>query len=152
MCDSVHRRACLSACWDTTPTPRAEPPREQTPQEQTRADTPQSRSPQDQPPHQEQTPLLGTRHLAPDQPPPRTRHSLVQRMLGDTVNARAVCILLECNLVVKVNVSSDFQQRIRNFHRSKLLFTEIGVKRRFLTPCSSNEYCFFPFSIGQDHQ
>ena len=33
-------------------------------------------------------------------PPPQTRHPPAQSMLGDTVNARAVCILLECNLVI----------------------------------------------------
>ena len=32
-------------------------------------------------------------------PPPRSRHPPAQCMLGDTVNKRAVCILLECNLV-----------------------------------------------------
>ena len=32
--------------------------------------------------------------------PPRSRHPPVQSMLGDTVNARAVRILLECNLVL----------------------------------------------------
>ena len=30
--------------------------------------------------------------------PPGTRHPPAQCMLGDTVNKRAVCILLECNL------------------------------------------------------
>ena len=56
-------------------------------------------------------------HPAPpgsDMPPPQSRHPLeqippweqtpppVQSMLGDTVNARAVRILLECNLVVYI--------------------------------------------------
>ena len=31
--------------------------------------------------------------------PPQSRHPPAQCMLGDTVNKRAVCILLECNLV-----------------------------------------------------
>ena len=45
----------------------------------------------DNPPLQEQTPLgPGT---------PGSRHPPVQCMLRDTVNKRAVCILLECNLV-----------------------------------------------------
>ena len=59
------------------------------------------------------TPPTGTRYtpLAPGKhtPPPWTRYtpppeqtSLPQSMLGDTVNARAVCILLECNLVASI--------------------------------------------------
>ena len=82
--DSVHRGVCLSACWDTDPpeqTPsrrRHTPPQEQTP--------PGPGTPWGQTPPQEQTP-----------PGPGTpvEHS----MLGDTVNERAVRILLECNLV-----------------------------------------------------
>ena len=35
----------------------------------------------------------------PEQTPTGSRHSLAQNMLGDTVNAWAVRILLECNLV-----------------------------------------------------
>ena len=36
--------------------------------------------------------------------PPETRHAPpAQCMLGDTVNKRAVCILLECNLVMNFN-------------------------------------------------
>ena len=46
-----------------------------------RADTPQSR------------------HHPPDQAPLRTDNPPAQCMLGDTVHKRAVCILLECNLV-----------------------------------------------------
>ena len=72
VCDSVHRGGvCLSACWDT-----------HTPWEQTAlpqgADTPQ-----------EQTP--------PWSKPPRA--DTPPSMLGDTINARAVRILLEYNLV-----------------------------------------------------
>ena len=69
---------CLSACWDTT----------------SPAGTPW-----------EQTPPPRTRHpLGADTPPgpgnpPATRHSPAQCMLSYTVNERAVCILLECNLV-----------------------------------------------------
>ena len=44
-------------------------------------------------PPQEQTPP-GTRHPPGPDPP-------AQSMLGDMVKARAVCILLECNLVSK---------------------------------------------------
>ena len=36
-------------------------------------------------------------------PPPGADTSPVQCMLGDTVNKRAVCILLECNLADKIN-------------------------------------------------
>ena len=75
---------CLSACWDTTTTPplkQTPPRRAYTPHG---ADIPPGADPPDQaPPSWEQT------------PPP-------QSMLGDTVNARAVRILLECNLVYKV--------------------------------------------------
>ena len=51
-------------------------------------------TPPDQAPPPEQTP--------PDQAPPREQTPLAQSMLGDTVNARAVRILLECNLVDKI--------------------------------------------------
>ena len=64
---------CLSACWDTTP--QADPPPSRHPLEQ----TPQCRHPPEQTPPGADTPR--------------------QSMLGDTVNARAVRILLECNLV-----------------------------------------------------
>ena len=67
----------LSACWDATPLEQT-PPQEQTPP--AGADTPQADTPQEQ-----TTP-------GADTPPP-------QSMLGDTVNAQAVRILLECNLV-----------------------------------------------------
>ena len=87
-------------------TPPEQTPREQTPpQEQTppRANTspwsrhPKSRHLQNRHPH--------NRHpLGADIPPPRSRHHTYplpspQSMLGDTVNAQAVRILLECNLV-----------------------------------------------------
>ena len=79
---------CLSACWETHPLEET-PPRADTPQEQTfpRADT-----------LPEQTPSLGAD--PPEQTPPGSRHPPAQTMLGDTVNVRAVHILLECNLVV----------------------------------------------------
>ena len=93
--NSVHRgRGCLSACWDTTPL-GADPPGTRHP--------PRSRHPPTRHPP--------TRHPpGPDTPPweqappgsrsPRTRHpSPQQSMLRDTVNERAVCILLNCNLV-----------------------------------------------------
>ena len=40
-----------------------------------------------------------TRYTLRNQVHPRTRYPPAQSMLGDTVNARAVRILLECNLV-----------------------------------------------------
>ena len=69
---------CLSACWDITPPPRdhahhpgpCTPPRDHAPSSWDQAHPPQDHA-----------------------PPPA--HS----MLGDTVNARAVRILLQCNLV-----------------------------------------------------
>ena len=63
------------------------------PQEQT---LPRTRHPPEQTPSQEQTP---PRSRSPGQTPPGIRPPLAQSMLGDTVNAWAVRILLECNLV-----------------------------------------------------
>ena len=109
--------ACLSACWipplgtrhppgadtpwDQVPPQYQAPPWEQTPP---RADTPS-----------EQTPPAGpgnpqTRHPPGAGPPepvtqPRSRHTPIQCMLGDMANKRAVCILLECNLVKKLNLA-----------------------------------------------
>ena len=76
---------CLSACWDTTtPTPQTRHP-------------PGTRHPQDHTHPQKQAPSPPTRHPHPqDQEPPSPP---AQNMLGDTVNERAVRILLECNLV-----------------------------------------------------
>ena len=71
-CDSGHRGA-------GTPPPQSRLPRDQ-------ASAPWSR-------------LHGTRH-PPEQTPPMTRHPPTECMLGDTCNEQAVCILLECNLVV----------------------------------------------------
>ena len=95
---------CLSAYWDATPAgsrhpPEQTPPWEQTPpQEQTppgSRHSPRSRHPPGADTPQEQTtlPRADTPHRA-DTPLPRE-----QSMLRDTVNARAVRILLECNLV-----------------------------------------------------
>ena len=79
---------------DTPPRSR-HPPWEQTPT----ADTPWEQTPQEQiPPGSKYTPP-GSRH-PPQQTPPGSRHlPPEQSMLEDTVNARAVRILLECNLV-----------------------------------------------------
>ena len=52
----------------------------------------------------EQTPTRSRHPSRADTPSPQSRHPLprVQSMLGDTANARAVRILLECNLVIHV--------------------------------------------------
>ena len=106
---------CLSACWDTplgpgtpldqeppwtrhplgTDIPQSRHPRDQTPP---RPGTPQSRCPPEQtpPPTGPDTPQ--TRY-PPSKHPPEQTPPPEQCMLGDTVNKRAVCILLECNLV-----------------------------------------------------
>ena len=68
---SVCQELCSSVCWDTTPQDQALQPDQAPP-------TPQG--PGTTPPDQAHTPLA-------------------QRMLGDTVNERVVCILLECNLI-----------------------------------------------------
>ena len=134
MRDSVHRGdVCLSACWDTTPLelnspeqicPRADnPPSRHLPG----ADTPQSRHPLEQTPQPPgQTPPRAdpsqSRHpLRADPPsrPPQSRHPPGadtpqeqtppgRAMLGDTVNARTVRILLECNLVSRMISSLPF--------------------------------------------
>ena len=52
-------------------------------------------------------------HQAP--PPPGDRHPPpVQCMLGDTVNKRAVCILLECNLVSSVSIQEIVKNAPQN--------------------------------------
>ena len=100
---------CLSACWDTTPPSRPPQTRHHHPRPDTPpgADTPlgadppgeQTPPPADTPPDQAH-PTHPPWHRAcseiryPAHPPPPA-----QSMLGDTVNARAVRILLECNLV-----------------------------------------------------
>ena len=78
-----------------TPQDQAAPPGPGTPWEQ----TPRGQTPLDQAPPWDQTPPWTrpsqTRH------PPGTRPLPLrnQCILGDTVNKRAVCIVLECNLV-----------------------------------------------------
>ena len=56
---------------------------------------PPPRQPPPTPPPREQTPPGPGNPLGASTP-------LVQCMLGDTVNKRAVCILLECNLVLQI--------------------------------------------------
>ena len=79
VCHSVHRRVCLGARWDTHPHSGSRYP-------------PGSRHPP-----WEQT--------APREETPWEQTPLAQCMLGDTVNKRVVCILLECNLVFPFIIS-----------------------------------------------
>ena len=74
----------------------------------------------------------GIPHPPPDQAPPRpgtlldqvpprvdtpqTRHPPAQCMLGDTVNKRVVCILLECNLVFYI-FSQKYKRSMHEFQR-----------------------------------
>ena len=95
--DSIHRgRGCLPQCMLGYHTPSQTPPAADTPREQTHSRHPlRSRhTPREQTQPLEQTP--------PRADPPRgqTPPPLAQSIHGDTVNARAVRILLECNLVV----------------------------------------------------
>ena len=76
---------CLSACWDTTPPPGADPPWSR---------PPQSRHPPGADTPLEQTPPHRSRH-----PPPEQTPQLGSR-LQHTVYERPVCILLECILVI----------------------------------------------------
>ena len=90
MCQELSTgKVCLSACWDTTPREQA-PPR-------TRPTPPGTRHPPGA-----GTPRPRSRH-PPNQasPTPWDQATPQQSMLGDTVNERAVRILLECNLVSK---------------------------------------------------
>ena len=78
--------------------PIVDTPLEQTPTGSKHPPPPQKQTLRSRHPPQEQTPP-GSRH------PPQSRHAPlpVQSMLWDTVNARAVRILLECNLVFHSN-------------------------------------------------
>ena len=92
------------------------PPQEQTPP--LRADTPHSRHPPGQTP-QEQTPPQQTPPGA--DPPGQTPPPPAKIMLGDTVNARAVRILLECKLV-----NCNFRD---NFVRLDIYMTDLDYVR-----------------------
>ena len=72
--------------WEQTPPGADIPPR---------ADTPLSRHAP-----QADTPLSRHAPLGGDTPPAPSRHAPQASMLGDTVNAQAVRILLECILVL----------------------------------------------------
>ena len=125
MCDSVHGGVCLSACWDT-PLGADTPSQEQTPPDQ--ADPPWSRHPRQTPPK-------------PDTP--QARHSpRAQSMLGDTVSARAVRILLECNLVsgmlrLRSHLSSmsPFFVGAPLFFFMDTLMDRMGVQTHFACKC-----------------
>ena len=126
---------CLSQCMLGYTHPREQtPPAADTPWQQTppRAGIPQSSHPPWSRHHPEQTPpradtTPGSRHpqtrhpreqTPPKQTPPQSRHPPEadmphpppQSMLGDTVNARAVRILLECNLVLSLNLVKTFNE------------------------------------------
>ena len=120
VCDSVNRGGgvCLSACWDTTPSPLEQThPREQTP-------PPQSRYPPKQTP-----------------PPPRSRHR-------HTVNERPVRILLECILVGIVICKQLFLitifdvWRLQNFIRVKHLWVMKFHKNNAFSAIASNGIIF----------
>ena len=172
VCDSVNRRGCLPQCmlgytpsWSRHPpgadTPEHTPPRSRHPLEQTPpgADTPWSRPPRPDTPRSKHplgadTPLLeqtappgadtpGSRHPSPgaDTPPPRSRHPR-QSMLGYMVNARAVRILLGCNLVYIYchlqKSSHKFRCKVK-FHMHSIskglsLFITKNISIKFITP------------------
>ena len=105
ICDSFNRGVSVSVHAGIPPPRSRHPPGIDPPG----ADTPQEQTPRgEQTPPWEQTPPSsrhspGTDTHPREQTPPRSRHHPppphTQSMLGDTVNARAVRILLECNLV-----------------------------------------------------
>ena len=99
---------CLSACWDTPPPgadttpPQSRQPREQTPPWEQTSPPPGADTPQGQTPPPEQTPPgadTSPRSTPPRSTPPPQADTPPQSMLEDTVNVRAVRILLECSLV-----------------------------------------------------
>ena len=95
VCDSVHRGVSASVHAGIPHPPSRHPPEQTPPREQT---PPVSRHPLPRadthtPEQTHTTPSPHSRNL-PGQTPPQK-----QSMVGDTVNARAVRILLECNLV-----------------------------------------------------
>ena len=105
VCDSVHSGGSASVHTGMPHPLGADTPWSRDPPEQTPpgADTPWSRHPPEQTPPWEQT-SLGVDPQGVDTPPqsrhtPQSRPPREQSMLRDTVNARAVRILLECNLV-----------------------------------------------------
>ena len=140
--NSVHRGVSASVHAGIPPgsrnLPEQQPPGQDQapPQEQTPpmgADTPEQTSPQTRHPP-EQTPSQ-SRHpktrYPPQSRPHRTKHPPppAQRMLGDTVNAQAVRILLECNLVnhpiIIRNTNTYHKTKIEIPQKGQLLHNEI---------------------------
>ena len=89
--------------------------------------TPQTRHPTDQEPPWGQAPPQ-TRHHT-DQAPPQADPP-AQSMLGDTVNARAVRILLECNLVLRLFL--QYFDLYQTFIELKKQMQMYDMKRDFL--------------------
>ena len=91
VCQEFCPRGGLPQCMlGYHPPPRPDPPGTRHPPPG--PGTPLDQTPPTRHPPRTRHPPLGTR-------PPQTRHPPMQCMLGDTVNERVVCILLECNLV-----------------------------------------------------
>ena len=92
VCHSVHRggSASVHAGIPHPPRSRHPPPGADPPSPGSRHPPPPTLTPP------EQTPPRGRHHT------PGSRHPPAHSMLGDTVNAWAVCILLECKLIAKV--------------------------------------------------
>ena len=109
---------CLSACWDSTP-PRTRHPGSRHPPEQTHH-PPDPRS----------------RHTPQEQIPP------AQSMLGDTVNARAIRILMECKLVRMENsfilTRILFEIRIYQIIHNMILGNSVNVHPTL--KCVTNQY------------
>ena len=114
VCDSVHwggGSASVNAGIPPTPQKQTPPPRSRH-----RSRHPPSRIP----------PGAGT--------PPGSRHPLPQSMLGDMVITRAVCILLECNLVVvKVHVTNHLYYPLKPHARAD--------KIPFIGPANFPKFC-----------
>ena len=126
----------------TQPPPGADLPGADTPQSRhpLGVDTPQSRHPPGTDTPQELTPPWSrhppSRHHAGSRHPPR-RHPpgvdtpLAQSMLGDTVNARAVRILLECNFVPQWSYKSLLDMGVESVFFSPInLLGPIHTKRK----------------------
>ena len=112
VCDSVHRGVCLSACWDSTHTPRAgNPPG---------ADTPRSRHP------------LGADH------PPWEQTPTAQCMLWDTGNKRAVCTCW--NTILYTRFATEYVQTDnREKHKgrwSMVIIIVLVFRRVFIKYCA----------------
>ena len=114
--DQVHPQDQVHPPGADTPQsrpPRSRPPRSRHPPEQgadtpPRADTPGADTPPEQTPPRtdtpwEQTPPRTDTPQSREQTPPGADNPWHRGMLGDTVNARAVSILLESNLVKSSN-------------------------------------------------